>query len=334
MKIFKKTFKNINEYLYEHRTIKLIVDYFITFVASLISAFCFAYGFRSFIAPNITTPIGGGEPIEHLISGGISGLSQVIIRLCELAFNQGNDFHANQTNLMQSILYFVINVPLFILGYLKIGKRFAIFSIINVLLVSILITIIPDSWTTIFNLENQFLARAIFAGLLTGVSSSLAVKYGHSAGGIDIISIYISSKTKSSMGKYILGFNFIIIVSFTILKDYSSYANKALYSIVYLFTSSKVVDAMCLRNKKYQLQIITDKEDMAKILISNLPHSCTIVDAKGAYKGTPRKIIYMDVSANEIKLAVKYAQEIDKDAFISVLDVHNLYGKFFIKPLQ
>lgn len=325
MEGFKKIYKNINEYLFEHRKLKNVIEFFITFLASLLSALAFAYGFRSFVSPN------EGEP---LVSGGVSGFSQVLIRLCEIIFNNSQSYNDTIKNYLQSILYFAINLPLFFLAFFKIGKKFAVLTMINVVLVSLLISVIPTNWTTIFDLNDDFLARAIFAGLLTGISSSIAVKFGHSAGGIDILSIYISSKTHSSMGKYILGFNTIIIVSFTLLKGPQIYANKALYSIVYLFSSSRVIDALCLRNKKYQLQIITESEDMSKILIANLPHSCTIVDAKGAYKGTPRKIIYMDVSAGEIKMAVKVTREIDKNAFISVLHVHNVYGRFFIKPLQ
>ena len=325
MKFLKKTIKGINEYLYEHRKFKFALQCIVTLIASFLSAFCFAYGFRSFIAPDTS---------ESLISGGVSGLAQVFVRMIEVLFNQGHTLEPNLKNNLQSILYFAINIPLFILAFVKIGKKFAIFTLFNVIFVSLLIIVIPSSWTNIFLLNDDFIARAIFAGLLTGVSSAIAVKFGHSAGGIDILSIFITIKTHSSMGKYILGFNTIIIVSFTLLNDIHSYANMALYSIVYLFTSSRVIDALCLRNKKFQLQIITSKMDMEKILISNLPHSCTIVDAKGGYKGAPKKMIYLNVAANELKLAIKLTKEIDENAFVSVLNVYNLYGRFYIKPLE
>ncbi len=328
MKKIKKVYKSINEYLYEHRKVKFVLEVITTVIASFISAFCFAYGFRSFIAPT------GNENIQHLVSGGISGLSQVLIRACEIIFHNSKPFGQEMMNNMQSILYFVINVPLFILAFFKIGKKFALYSILNVVFVSLLISAIPESWTSIFDLNEDFIARAIFAGLLTGISSSIAVKFGHSAGGIDIVSIYVSSKTKTTMGKYILGFNSIIIISFTLLKGPQEYAKLALYSIAYLFTSSRVIDALCIRNKKVQLQIITEVQDMEKILITNLPHSCTVVDAKGAYKNTKRKIIYMNVSASELKASIKMVREIDANAFVSVLDLHNLYGRFYIKPLE
>lgn len=337
MKFFKNHFKKVNEFIYDHRKLKNVLETIITLIASLISAFCFAYGFRSFISTSITTYV-DGKPIvqqSNLISGGASGISQVIVRLCEVLFNNHDSFDTGLKNNLQSILYAAINVPLFLLAYFKLGKKFAIYTLINVLLVSILISIIPESWTDIFDIKDDFIARAIFAGLLTGLSSSIAIKFGHSAGGIDIISLYISIKHHTSMGKYILAINAVTITVFTLLQNnITEYAHMALYSIVYLFTSSRVIDAICTRNKKYQLQIITENADMDKILISNLPHSATVVNAKGSFKGTDKKMIYMNVSANEVKLAIKLVKEIDSKAFVSVFSLHNLYGRFYIKPIE
>ena len=330
MNSLKNRYEKIKEDLNEHPHLVATIKNILLFLGSLVSAFLFAYGFRSFVAPSIINPE-TNELITPLISSGASGLSQVIIKLLEVF---GISFTPDQHNLMLSILYFAINVPLFLLAFFKIGKRFAVFSLINVIMVSFLISFIPMDWTTIFKFTDDFLARALFAGLLSGLSTSLAVRLGHSGGGIDIISIYISSKTHSSMGKYSLLVNTLIILSFTFLSDFRSYASTALYTIVYLFTSSKVIDTLCLRNRKLQLQIITTRDDMAQILIQNLPHGCTVVDAKGAYHGNPKKIIYMDISFGEVKETMKVIRKIDKDAFVSVLLVQNVYGKFFIQPLK
>lgn len=330
MNSLKNRYEKIKDNLNDRPLLMATLKNIFTFIGSLVSAFLFAYGFRAFVAPSIINPE-TGQLVTPLISGGISGLSQVILKLLEVF---GIHFTPDQHNLLLSVLYFVINVPLFLLAFFKIGRKFAIFSLINVILVSLLISFIPLEWTTLFNLTDDFLARALFAGLLNGLSTSLAVRLGHSGGGIDIISIYVSSKTHSSMGKYNLLVNVLIILSFTFLSDFRSYAVTALYTIVYLFTSAKVIDGFCLRNKKLQLQIITTREDMAALLIQNLPHGCTVVDAKGAYHGNPKKIIYMDISFGEVKETMKIIRKIDKDAFVSVLLVQNVYGKFFIQPLK
>lgn len=342
MKVFKNIYKRINEYLYEHRKIKFILEYFISFIASAVAAFLFSYGFRTFIS------IAGAD--EELVTGGLSGLSQVMIKLIDVLSSLFNlqfvknfiyDDAGNINSILYSILYLTMNIPLLTLAYFKIGKKFAIFSFINVALVSIFTAIINPNWSIIdisdVNGPNSSLGlfeRALFGGLCTGLSTALAVRFDHSAGGIDIVSVYLSSKGKGSMGKYMLFINGLIVLSFTLLNGFKEYAHIALFALVYLFTSSTVVDSFYVRHKKVQLQIITSNEDLPKILISNLPHSCTVADAKGAYAGTPKKIIYMDISTTEVKLALKVIQEVDENAFVSVTPIQSVYGKFYVRPMK
>lgn len=317
----KQIWKNIKEYYYEHPRFKMVIEYFVTLVASFFSAFIFAYGFRAFIAPQ-------SEEIINLISGGASGISQVLVLITGLLGIKGD------VNFLQSLFYFLINVPLFFLAYKKIGKQFAFFSIINVIFVSVLISALDPSILTIFDIGEDILARALFAGVTTGLSTAIAVKFRHSAGGIDILSIYISSKKHSSMGKYTLMLNAVTVICYTILAGYQTHATAALYTIVYFFTVSMAVDALCARNKKTQLQIITNEAAIAKVLITNFPHGCTMVDAKGAYKNSDKTIIYTVVSAFEVKKVVKIAKELDPHAFITVINTTHVYGKFYIQPLK
>ncbi len=337
MSVFKRVYKKINEFLYEHRKVKFVLEYFVSFIASAAAAFLFSYGFRTFISP-----VGANK---ELITGGVSGLSQVLIKLFSTIADAANiefikgiifDSEGNVNSILYSILYLTINIPLLILAYCKIGKKFAIFSLINVALVSFFSAIIKPEWS-IIDIKNDnidLLERALFGGLCTGLSTALAMKFDHSAGGIDIISVYLSSKGKASMGKYMLFINGLIVLSFTLLSGIKDYAHVALCALVYLFTSSVVVDNFYVRLKKVQLQIITSNESLPKILIYNLPHSCTVVDAKGAYKDTPKKVIYMDISTTEVKLALKVINEVDEHAFVSVTPIQSVYGKFYIKPMK
>ena len=326
MNFFKRTYKNIQEYLYEHRKLRLVVEYVVSFIASVIAAFFYAYGFRTFMDPIF------GSDISPIISGGATGLSQVVVEFINVVFGFKFDSMTKATWL--SIIYLAVNIPLMILAFTKVGKKFALFSLINVILVSYLSTVIDESWIIFKINPNDFLSRSLFAGVFTGIATTIAVKFDHSTGGIEILSVYLSSRSKGSMGKYMMIINGFIIVAYTMLEGVDVYGPIALYSLVYLFTSSTVIDTFNLRHKKVQLQVITSNESLAKILISNLPHGCTIVDAKGAYKNTEKKIIYMDISTSEINLAVKVVKEVDDKAFISVTPIQNIYGKFYIKPLK
>lgn len=316
-----KIVKNFKEFFYEHPIFKAILEYILALLASLVSAFCFAYGFISFISP-------GGD-YQSLISGGASGMSQVLVSIVKIFFHV-----EMEANYLQSIFYILINIPLFFLAFYKIGKRFAILSLVNVALVSLFIAVIPQDWTKIFDILDDNIARALFAGILTGLSSSIAIKFEHSAGGIDIISLYLSGKRQTSLGKYVLMLNTVIVITYVLLNGFVDHATMALYTIVYFFTSSMVINTLCLRNKKMQLQIITTAESLAKVLIQNFPHSCTIVDGKGAYSGTEKKVILIVLSYYEVKRAIKVIKEADPTAFVTVMHTDSVYGKFFIQPLK
>ena len=95
-----------------------------------------------------------------------------------------------------------------------------------------------------------------------------------------------------------------------------------------------IIDTINLRNKKIEMQIITNKEHMTEIIIANFPHSATVVKGKGAYSGTDKIMIFMVVSSSEVKKVVDVAKKIDEHAFITATPLKQVYGNFFIKPLE
>ena len=95
-----------------------------------------------------------------------------------------------------------------------------------------------------------------------------------------------------------------------------------------------IIDAINLRNKKVSLQIITANEHMPEIIIANFPHSATVAKGKGAYSGQEKTMIWMVVSSSEVKKVVAVAQKIDEHVFITATPLKQVYGNFFIKPLE
>ena len=89
-----------------------------------------------------------------------------------------------------------------------------------------------------------------------------------------------------------------------------------------------------IRNKKVQLQIVTSEPRVAKMLIQQFPHGCTIVDAKGAFYNSDKKIIFTVISSFELKKATQIIYKIDPHAFVTVNNAFRVYGKFFLKPIQ
>lgn len=309
--------------------LKNILDNVLIFLVSSISSLLAAYVFRSFIVP-------AGNPIPTpLITGGVSGVSQIFNRL----FDVLNLFNQIENRSMQAILYFIFNIPIFILAYTKIGKRFAIFSFINVITTSLFIEIIPHEWTQLVTITDDLLSRAIIAGFIQGIASSLAYLMDISSGGMDVITVYFANVKSTSVGKYAFAINVTIYFFFTLLyllnTDSTTGAlNAVIFSVIYSFTTARVVDAINIRNKKTQLQIITSRTDLPKILMEKFFHGCTVVQAKGGYTNSIKYIVYMVVSSREVASVVRYIRQVDPESFIDESPSHQVYGKFFIKPIK
>jgi uncharacterized membrane-anchored protein YitT (DUF2179 family) len=322
-------FNQFQAWLKNKPRLKNILENLAIFFVSCISSFLAAYVFRTFIVP-------GGVPTPTpLITGGVSGISQITNRL----FDVLNLLNQIENRSLQAIFYFLFNIPIFILAYNKIGKRFAIFSFINVITTSFFIEIIPHDWTQLVTISDDLLSRAIIAGFIQGFSSSLAYLMDISSGGMDVITVYFANVKSTSVGKYAIAINGVIYLLFTILyllntDSLTGALNAVIFSVIYSFTTSQVVDAINIRNKKTQLQIVTSRIDLPKILMEKFYHGCTVVQAKGGYTNSTKYIVYMVVSSREVASVVKHIRTVDPESFIDESPSHQVYGKFFIKPIK
>lgn len=352
MKWLNKAEDETSSFLIDHPQVRKWSIWTGKFILEVISAFIFAYGFRAFISPTIecVREWTGDESINTvnaLISGGASGISQAVIKFIEIFPEDLLEYES----LMVSILYFVVNIPILLLSWFKISKQFTIFTLINVGFVSLfnLEYVIPD-WMiyNVVNIYSDHLARAMFAGITTGLASGLALMIGTSSGGIDVISLYISEKKSTSVGKYSLYCNIITVSCYVVFSAIGNQTNPymsnpdgitnvvtmALYTVVYFFVSSRVIDFLNIKNRKLEIQIITSDEMLPTVLIRSFPHSCSIIESKGAFSGKRNLMLVMVISKSEIKKAVKMVRERDPLAFMTVLDLNQVYGRFYIKPIE
>ena len=95
-----------------------------------------------------------------------------------------------------------------------------------------------------------------------------------------------------------------------------------------------VIDTINIQNKKVELQIITTNPNLSKIILANVPHGCTILNAQGGYTGKQMYIIYMSVRKKEGKHVVKICRRMDPSVFINVMPMDQVYGSFFRKPIR
>ncbi|MCQ2801338.1 MAG: YitT family protein [Bacilli bacterium] len=337
MKKIEKLQKRTNSFLYNHLWLKFIVDYGFALIATLFSAAIFALCINVFLDPAV---LGGEcEGIQTLVSGGSSGAAQVL----NLLFTVNGITIPNNPSLLFSIFYLLINLPLIYIAFRYVGKRFAIFTVINVGAVFLMTNAMHGQFfveiALFVNNHGGMLARALFAGMCTGLSSAIAYKIDASAGGFDIISYYFSERKSTLAGKYGVIINATIISAFTIItavttSKWGESLGLIFFSAVYLLTVMLVIDVINVRNKKAQIQIITRKKDLAKLLLANIPHGATVVNARGAFSDNESYIIYMVVSTTEIKRAVKVVRELDPESFVNVTSLHQVYGHFYMKPIK
>ena len=341
MYYFELLKKNLHYYFLDHKVLRIGSEYFYMLFMCVLSALVYGIGFRSFISMSDSIIAGNTNPdfIARLATGGVSGLSQCVVILCELF---GLQLGVNTYNTLQAIFYLVLNIPLLIFSFFKIGIKFGFFTTLNVICCSVFINYLPyeffDSIAAI--IQTDYIARSVFAGICTGLSSALAFKGNLSAGGVDILAYYISLRKSETSGKYIVLFNSFVITTFTILLAIQSQDKfnlavvTALYSITYLFMSSLVVDAINVRNKKVQIQVVTSNEHIYRLIVANLPHSCTIMKGIGGNTGQEKYVIYAVVSNSEVNSIVKKIRKIDPLSFIMTTSMRQVYGRFFIKPIE
>lgn len=334
MKKSERIKKKINDYLFDHRGLRLFLDHTNAFFHAALAALIFAFGFSTFITP-------ASEDLLHIPTGGVSGVSQTVALILRTV---GAPEWMTGNNVI-SVAYFVINIPIIIFAFFKIGKRFAIYTLVNVGLSSLFIFLLSKTsfvHTIASNtlIQDHALVRVLFGAFMVGVSSALAYRGDISCGGIDVFSYYFALRKSTSIGKYGIMINGTILTTYSLISMLTSNGHwedgliALFFSLVYLFVVNLVIDAINLRNKKIQVQIVTTNEYLAPVLLSNFPHGATIVNGEGAYSHTPKIIIYMVVSSSQVKDVIHLARRVDPHSFISATALVQVYGNFFIKPVE
>ena len=270
-----------------------------------LGACVFAFNMQSFVNT-------GG-----LFPGGFAGITLLIRRSAAEFLGM---------NIPYSLVYLPLNlVPAFI-GFKFIGKRFTIMSFYMVALSSFLTDLLPDMTIT-----SDSLLISIFGGILNGASISICLLAGASAGGTDFISIYFSEKKGIDTWNYIFMANVCILTLAGILFGFDA----AMYSIIYQFCSTQIIQTLYKRYQKDTMLIITAKpqEVYEQIRIST-HHDATHIHGIGMYEGAERHILYSVVGRSQVERLMQEIREIDPKAFINVIQTEQLTGRFYKPPTR
>lgn len=270
-----------------------------------LGAVIFAFNMQSFVNT-------GG-----LFPGGFAGITLLIRRSALEFFDM---------NIPYSLVYLPLNlVPAFI-GFRFIGKRFTIMSFYMVALSSFLTDLLPNMTITY-----DSLLISIFGGILNGVSVSVCLLAGASAGGTDFISIYFSEKKGIDTWNYIFMGNVCILTLAGILFGFDA----AMYSIIYQFCSTQIIQMLYQRYQKDTLLIITSKpQEVYEQIRVSTHHDATHIEGIGMYEGAPRHILYSVVGRSQVDKLMKEIKAIDEKAFINVIQTDQLNGRFYKPPTR
>lgn len=250
-----------------------------------------------------------------LFPGGFSGLS-VLIQQIFLKYLG--------LNVSFSFIYLPLNlIPVYI-GFKYIGKKFTLYSFYVVGLSGILTDLLPP-----ITITYDPLLVAIFGGMINAFAITISLTIGASGGGTDFISIFLSEKKGIDAWNYIFAANFIILTVAGILFGF----DKALYSIIYQFTATQVLNTIYQRYQKATLLIVTSKPLKVYKKIRLLTHhDATLISGIGCFEGNEKQILYSVIGRSQVDKVINAIRKVDSKAFINVINTSRLNGRFYRTP--
>ena len=255
----------------------------------------------------------------QLYTGGAMGVCQLIRTL--LQTHMGLDFGPYD---IAGILYFLVNIPILLIGYKDLGRGLVVKTIICTVSYSLFYSLIPIPSAPIVG---DYLTACLLGGILTGIGSGIVLTCGCSSGGLDVIGLCLSKRGSSfTVGKFSLTFNVFLYTACLILFS----PEVAIYSVIYNFFTSMVLDRMHQQNVNVMAMIFThaDEHILGQFIIDNLGRGVTYWNGTGAYTGKDVHVLCVSLSKYEIEELLHAVRTIDPQAFLTVQEGVRVYGNF------
>ena len=276
-----------------------------SFVCVVIAALVMSTNIKSFVRAG------------NLIPGGFTGLSLLLQRVF-LQFGH--------IDIPYSIINISLNaLPAFI-GYKMIGKKFTMYTIMLIVLNSFLVDMIPVTPITY-----DPLLVSVFGGLINGIAISIALYGKASSGGTDFIAVYLSNKLKKPSWSFVFVLNVVILTSAGLLFG----IEEAMYSIIFQFVSTQVIERFHQRNQQSTLMIITSHpEKITQSLMEYTHHGITSFEGMGCYLKEDKTLLYTVVGKDEVNDVIRFVKKADPQVFINILKSEGIKGNFYMEPLE
>lgn len=277
-------------------------------LACIAGAAVYAVGINLFVVP------------AGLYAGGIMGISQVIRTLLT------EYLHLNFGTLdIAGLIYYVINIPIFILAFTRLGKNFFVKTLITVTAMSALLSAIPPT-----KIVEDSMAACVVGGILAGAGLGMVLRLGSSGGGMDVIGVMLAKwKRDFSVGKVNLLMNLVLYGTCLFLFDEAV----VVYSIIYAAASSLAMDRMHTQNINVEVNVITkvNTAELEKEVFDELGRGITKWAALGAYTNDQTHILYITLSKYEVNHLKNIIRKYDENAFIVVNEGVTVVGHYMRK---
>lgn len=277
-------------------------------IVCVFGAFLYAAGVNLFVVP------------AGLYTGGVMGICQVIRTILTdlVGLNFGNLDIAG-------IIYYIINVPIFIVAFTRMGRKFFTKTLISVTAMTVFMSIIPP-----IAIVEDAMAACIVGGIISGAGVGVLLRMGSSGGGMDVVGVLLTRWKKDfSVGKVNLLVNLVLYGTCLFLFD----VEVVVYSIIYAAVYSVAMDKIHTQNINVEVNVITkaDTTVLEKEVFQELGRGITKWSALGAYTYDRSHVLYIMLSKYEVNRLKAIIHKHDPNAFIVVNEGVSVDGNYLKK---
>ncbi|WP_046174222.1 YitT family protein [Domibacillus indicus] len=242
---------------------------------------------------------------HEILSSGLSGIAIMLGIISPL--NTG-------------VLNFLLNLPLLVLGVMKLGKKFIAYTVLSVVALSVFLYLVP-----VTQLSTEPILSSLFGGVLTGAGVGLTFRASASSGGFDILAMLLARKRDFPLGTLLSIMNAGVIVAAGFIFSWDA----ALSTLIAIYATGKVVDTIHTKHIKLTLNIVTSKGDeLCEKMLKNLYRGITVMDAKGAYSGESRSVLMTVITRYQLNEVKQMIHEVDPQAFVNITQTVEVMGLF------
>lgn len=277
-------------------------------LACIVASLMYAIGVNLFVVP------------AQLYSGGLMGICQVIRTLLVEYLHM--NFHSFD---IAGIIYYIINVPIFIIAFTRMGRKFFAKTLVTVTAMTLFLSVVP-----IVQVVDDTVAACVVGGIISGAGIGIILRMASSGGGLDVVGVLLTKWRRDfSVGKVYLIVNLSLYIICLFLFDIEI----VVYSVIFASVHSLAIDKVHIQNINVEANIITklNNVDLEKAIMEEIGRGLTKWTTLGAYTYEQSHMLYITLSKYEVSRLKAVVHKYDPNAFIVINEGVTIDGNFLKK---